>query len=149
MTRARLIICGLVLLATVAAVAFIRLSGEKAGAAKVEQRVEREHSTRVVEARTDERTAGDVAAAIARRVSRSDDLSTAALQATVKDLRDAIDAVPPAASGAALPPAPVDSLRDTLNAGIDRANRAADAADTVAGADQDRAPGAHGGEADR
>ena len=131
MTRARIIVGGLVLLTIVAAIAWIRLGGEKAGATKVEHRVEREHSARVAEARTDERTAGDVAAAIERRVTRSDDLSTAALQATVKDLRDAIDAVPPAAAGAAPPPAPVDSLRDTLNAGIDRANRAAAPADAA------------------
>jgi hypothetical protein len=131
MTRARLIMVGVVALAIVAAIAWIRAGGEKAGAAKVEHRAERDHSERVVEARTDERTAGDVAASIDRRVARVEDLSTAAVAATVKDLRDAIDAVPPSAAGAPPPAAPVDSLRDTLNAGIDRANRAAASAEAL------------------
>lgn len=131
MTRARLIVAGVVLLAIIAALAMIRRGGERAGAAKVEQRVEREHGARVAEARADERTAGDVAASIERRVARADDISTAAVQATVKDLHDAIDAVPPSADGAALPAAPVERLRDLLNAGIDRANRAGEAADAL------------------
>ncbi len=131
MTRARLIIAGLVLLAILGAVAWIRHDGVKAGAAKVEQRTERQRTDRIVEARTDERTAGDVAAAIDRRVARADDLSTAAVAATVKDLRDAIDAIPPSAAGAPPPAAPVDRLRDTLNAGIDRANRSAAAAEAL------------------
>lgn len=125
MTRVRLVVAGLVLLAIVAAIGLIRHSGERAGAAKVEHRVVVDHGARVAEARSDERTAGDVAASIDRRVARADDLSTAAVAATVKDLRDAIDAIPPSAAGAAPPPAPVDSLCDSLNAGIDRANRAA------------------------
>lgn len=129
--RGRLIVAGIVLLAIVAAVALIRRGGETAGAAKVEQRVERDHSARVAEARVDERTAGDVAASIERRVARSDALTTAAVQATVKDLHDAIDAVPPSAAGAAPPAAPVERLRDVLNAGIDRANRAAQAAEAL------------------
>lgn len=129
MTRLRLIVAGVVLLAVVGAVAWIRAGGEKAGAAKVEHRAEREHGARVVEARTDERTAGAVAASIDRRVARADDLSTAAVAATVKDLRDAIDAIPPSAAGVAPPAAPVDRLRDTLNASIARANRSAAAAD--------------------
>jgi hypothetical protein len=131
MTRARLIIAGLVLLAILGVVAWIDAHGQKTGAAKVEHRAERDHSARIVEARTDERTAGDVAASIDRRVARVEDLSTAAVAATVKDLRDAIDAVPPSAAGAPPPAAPVDSLRDTLNAGIDRANRAAASAEAL------------------
>jgi hypothetical protein len=137
MTRARLIMFGVVALAIVAAIAWIRAGGEKAGAAKVEQRVERNHAARIVEARTDERTAGDVAASIDRRVARVEDLSTAAVAATVKDLRDAIDANPPSAADAALPPAPVDSLRDQVNAVVDCANRATETTGALCGADQD------------
>ncbi len=131
MTRARLITTGLLVLALVGAVAWIRHDGVKAGTAKVEQRVERQRTDRIVEARTDERTAGDVAASIDRRVARADDLSTAAVAATVKDLRDAIEAIPPSAAGAPPPAAPVERLRDTLNAGIDRANRSAAAAEAL------------------
>lgn len=124
----RQILTGVVLIALVAAVVTIWRVASAAGAHRVEARVERDHGARVAEARTDERAAGDVAAAIATRVSRADDLSTEAVKATIKDLRDAIDAVPPAAAGDPLPAAPVDELREHLNAGIARANRAGEAA---------------------
>ena len=128
MTRLRLITGGLIILALIAAIWAIRRGGEKAGAARVTQTIERQRADRVAEARADERTAATVSDSISRRVARADDLSTEAVKATIKDLRDAIDAVPPAPAGAPAPAAPVDSLRDTLNAGIARANRAADAA---------------------
>jgi hypothetical protein len=128
MTRLRLIIGAGVLLAILLVVWLVRHDGEKAGAAKVTQAVEHQRTERIAEARADERTAAVVADSISRRVARADDLSTQAVKATIKDLRNAIDTVPPAAAGAPAPAAPVDSLRDTLNAGIARANRAADAA---------------------
>jgi hypothetical protein len=131
MTRPRLIIGGLILLALIAAVCVIRRGGEKAGEAKVTAKVEREHAQRVGEARTDEQAASVVADSISRRVTRADDLSTAAVQRTIKELRDALDTVPPAPAGAPVPAAPVDGLRDQINAGIDRANRAADAAEAI------------------
>jgi hypothetical protein len=131
MTRARLIAGGLILLAILAGIWAVRHGGERAGAAKVTQQVERQRVDRVAEARADERTAAVVSESISRRVTRADDLSTMAVQATIEDLRNAIDAVPPAVAGAPVPGAPVDSLRDTLNASIDRANRSADAADAI------------------
>jgi hypothetical protein len=131
MTRARLIVGGLILLALLTAIWAIRRGGEKAGEAKVTAKVEREHAQRVGEARADEQAASVVADSISRRVTRADDLSTAAVQRTIKELRDALDAVPPAPAGAPVPAAPVDGLRDQINAGIDRANRAADAADAL------------------
>ena len=131
MMRTWLIIGGLILLAVLAAMLAVRRGGEKAGEAKITTKVERQHAERVAEARADERAASDVSASISRRVSRADDLSTIAVQATIKDLRNALDAVPPAPAGADLPAAPVDGLRDELNASIDRANRAADATDAV------------------
>jgi hypothetical protein len=127
----KLIAGALVVLALLAAVWAIRRGGEKAGEAKVTAKVERERTERIVEARADERAASVVADSISRRVTRADDLSTAAVRGTIKDLRDALDAVPPAPAGAPTPAAPVDSLRDQINASIDRANRAADAADTI------------------
>jgi hypothetical protein len=130
MTR-KLIIGGLILLAIVGIVLAIRHSAERAGEAKITAKVERQHTERVGEARADERAATVAADSISRRVSRADELSTIAVQATIKDLRNALDAVPPAPAGADLPAAPVDGLRDQINAGIDRANRAADAADAL------------------
>ncbi len=132
MTRIRIIIAIGVLLAIVAGVALIRRSGETAGAAKVTAKSERTHADRVAEARTDERSATDTTDAIARSVTRSDALADAYVKTTIKDLRDALDAVPPPAPGVPLPAAPVDRLRDSINAGIDRANRA--------GADPDPVP---------
>ncbi|MDD1450805.1 hypothetical protein NHF48_007290 [Sphingomonas sp. H160509] len=131
MTRIRIIIAVGLLLAIVAGVALIRHNGETAGAAKVTAKTERAHSAGVAEARTDERSASDTTAAIARSVSRSDDLADALVKTTIKDLRDALDAVPAAAPSVPLPAAPVDRLRDSINAGIDRANRAAEVADAA------------------
>ncbi len=131
MTRTRIIIAIGIVLAIVAGVALIRFNGETAGAAKVAARNERAHGERVGEARADERAAGDTTAAIARSVTRSDALTDAYVKTTIKDLRDALDAVPPASPGVPLPAAPVDRLRDSINAGIDRANGAAEAADAA------------------
>ncbi|MEG3167498.1 hypothetical protein U1737_04740 [Sphingomonas sp. LB3N6] len=131
MTRIRIIVAIVVVLAIVAGVAMIRRGGETAGAAKVTVKVEKAHAERIVEARTDERTAATVTQSIAARAVRLDALTDAYVQTTIKDLRDALAAVPPAADGAALPAAPVDRLRDGINAGIDRANRAADVANAA------------------
>lgn len=97
------------------------------GAAKADQKTERQRAARVAEARADERTAAAVSSSISQHVARADDLSTEAVKATIKDLRDALDDVPPAAAGDPLPAAPVDGMRNALNAGIDRANRAGQA----------------------
>ncbi|WP_267396965.1 MULTISPECIES: hypothetical protein [unclassified Sphingomonas] len=123
----RLILIVAAVLAILAATYGVYHHGETAGSAKVEAKTEHRHTAAVADARTDERAAKDAAASIAKHVARADDLSTAALQTTIKDLRDALDAVPPAPAGAPVPAAPVDGLRDSLNAGIARANRAADA----------------------
>lgn len=131
MTRIRILIAIGALIAIVAGVALIRRGGETAGAAKVTVKNERAHSASVAEARTDERSASDTTAAIARSVNRSDALADAYVKSTIKDLRDALDAVPPTVPGVPLPAAPVDRLRDSINAGIDRANRAAEAADAA------------------
>jgi len=130
MTRARILIGLGLVLAVVAIVATIFHKGETSGAAAVTVKAERQHGAAVADARVDERTAGDVAASIAGSVARSDALTDALVKTTIKDLRDALSAVPPAARGEPLPAAPVDRLRDSLNAGIDRANRAGAAAGT-------------------
>jgi hypothetical protein len=136
-TRARLIIGAVILLAIVAAAWMIHRGGEQDGAAKVTQASEQQRVGRLAEARSDERAATAVSASISQRVSRADALSTAAVQATIKDLRDALDAVPPAVAGDPLPAAPVERLRDQINASITRANRAAGDADTASGPGKD------------
>ena len=115
-----------VALALLVAVWAIFQRGETAGAAKVTQKVEREHAERVVESRGDERTAAATAASIANNTIAAEAKTDALVQATIGDLRNALDQVPPAVPGAALPPAPAVVLAQGVNAVIDRANRAAD-----------------------
>ena len=103
--------------------------GERAGAAKVEVKARAEHGRRVAEARQDERAAAGAAAVIERRTRTATTSADVALAKHVQEIDDALASIPPAAAGAPPPAAPVGSLLDTLNAGIDRANRAADAAD--------------------
>ncbi len=128
MTRVRIVLIVAAVVAIAAGVFLVRRGGESAGAAKVTAVNERTHSAGVAEARVDERAAATVTAAIAARTVRIEAKTDAYVDTMIKDMRNAIDEVPPAAPDAPLPAAPVDRLRDTLNAGIDRANRAADAA---------------------
>lgn len=137
MTRTRIIVAIVVALAIVAGVVIIRRGGETAGAAKVTATNDEAHTAQVVEARADERAAATVTQSIAARTVRIDAQTDAYVQATIEDLRNALANVPPAAADAALPAAPVDRLRDGLNAGIARANRAADDASPAGGAGQD------------
>lgn len=103
-------------------------SGRTAGGASAKVAIGEHHRARTAEARGDERLAADVTAAIADRAARADVLSETLLRHTIEDLRNAIDAMPPAAAGAAPPVVPVDRLRDDLNASIARANGTAEAA---------------------
>lgn len=113
------------------AYALIYSNGEKDGAAKVSAKVERQHEERVAEARTDERAAQASADRIGNTIAKTNAAATVAEHSAVEDLLHAIDTIPPAPSATpvALPVAPTDELRDALNAGIDRANRAAETAD--------------------
>lgn len=100
-----------------------------AGGAKVKAEVAKRDDGRRVEVRADERAAQVVAGAIGADVGRRTRAVDIQLISTTKDIRDAFDALPPpAAAGAAPPPAPVDQLRAAINAGTERANRAAEAA---------------------
>lgn len=110
------------------AIALVYRSGRSAGGASAKVAIGEQHRQRTAEARGDERLAADVTTAIADRTARADVLSETLLRTTIEDLRNAIDAMPPAAAGAAPPVVPVDRLRDDLNASIARANRAAEAA---------------------
>lgn len=127
---ARIIVAIVIVLAIVAGVAMIRRGGETAGAAKVTAKAEKAHAERITEARTDERAATSVTQAIAARTVRIDAQTDAYVQSTIEDLRNALNDASSAAA-AAVPAAPVDRLRDSINAGIDRSNRAAEAADAA------------------
>ncbi|MEN2749222.1 hypothetical protein [Sphingomonas sp. T9W2] len=110
------------------AIALIYRSGRTAGGASAKVAIGEQHRQRTAEARGDERLAADVTTAIADRTVRADALSETLLRHTIEDLRNAIDAMPPAVAGAAPPVVPVDRLRDDLNASIARANRTAETA---------------------
>ncbi len=97
----------------------------------------RHDPTPIVTARKDEKAAAGAAQAVAADVERRNDAASINIDLTTKEIRDAFDALPapqPPASpsdGAvprAVPAAPVDRVRDRLNEGIARANRAAGAA---------------------
>ena len=125
---AKLVAWALVVLAiagiTAAAIGWIYGSGRAAGGDQVRAATAEKRNQVLTEARADERTAVDVARAIDARTARAEALTDAQLHSTIEDLRNAIDAVPPAPGGADLPAAPVDGVREALNASIARANRA-------------------------
>jgi hypothetical protein len=137
MTRIRIILAIVALVAIVAGVVWIRRDGETAGAAKVTAKANVAHAAGVTEARADERAAAAVTQSIAERTVRIDAKTDAYVQATIEDLHNALADVPPAAPGAALPAAPVDRVRDSLNAGIARANRAGGDAGAASGVGED------------
>ena len=116
------------------AYALIRHDVEQAGIAKEQTKAKEAHAEAVTHARADEHTAQAVSNRIAASAARSDDMTTTYVRTTIEDMHHAYDAVPPAAPAAVPPPAPVDSVRDNLNAIIARSNRAA-AAGTAAGGD--------------
>ncbi len=111
------------------AIGMVYRSGRTAGGASARVAIGEQHRERTAEARADERLAADVTIAIADRTARADALSETLVRSTIEDLRNALDAMPPAAAGAAPPVVPADRLRDTLNAGIARTNRTAEAAE--------------------
>lgn len=134
--KIRVILATIALVAVVAGVVWIRRGGEADGAAKVTTEANASHAAGVTEARGDERAAAAVTQSIAERTVRIDAKTDAYVETMIKDLRDALHDVPPAAPGAALPAAPIDRMRETLNAGIARANRAGGVASTAPRADE-------------
>ena len=127
MIRPRTVAIGVMVIVAIALLAWIYHAGSRSGADHVTAKAERQHSAAVADAREDERQAAATTATIAARTARADDLTDRYVRQTIEDLRNAIDTVPPAAAGDPVPAAPVEQLRDRLNAAIARANRAADA----------------------
>lgn len=83
-------------------------------------------------AREDEKTTRGAAEVIGRAVEGQNRDATINIDLTTKEVRDAFDALPPPQPAPAageparpLPAAPVDRVRERLNEGIARANRAA------------------------
>jgi hypothetical protein len=111
--------------------AFIYHRGSTAGAAKVEAKQAKAHAKTVAEARADERQAQATVDAIGKRVAKADDQTTILVRSKITEIHDALDAMPGAAPGSAAPPAVFDTggVRNSLNAVVADANRAADAAD--------------------
>jgi hypothetical protein len=111
--------------------AFIYHRGSTAGAAKVEAKAEKAHAKTVAEARADERQAQATVDAIGKRVAIADDKTTTLVRSKITEIHDALDSTPGAPAGAAAPPPVFDGggVRASLNALVDHANGAADAAD--------------------
>ena len=112
-------------------IALIYHKGETAGGAKVEVKAEKAHAKSVAAARADERQAQATVDAIGKSVAIADDKTTILVRSKIKDIHDALDATPGGPAGAAVPPPVFDGsgVRASLNAVVDSANRAADAAD--------------------
>jgi len=123
------ILAGAALLGSLYALIYRR--GEAAGAAKVEARAEKAHAATVAAARHDERGAQATADAIGKRVAIADDATTTLVRSRTLEIHDALDATPGTVSGndAAAVPFDTDRVRASLNALVDGANGAADAAD--------------------
>ena len=90
----------------------------------------RHDDTPQIVARHDEKAAAGVAQSIGAQTEGENRDTSLHIDLTTKDIRDAFHALPapqPAVGGElrSLPSAPVDRVRDRLNEGIARANRAA------------------------
>lgn len=105
---------------------------EQKGAAKAERRVERAHTARVAEARTDERAIVATGAAIASRTARIHAASTEFVRTRIEEINNAFHPATPNADPAADAAVFDDGgVRASVNAVVDRANRAASGADAA------------------
>jgi len=113
-----------------AAIAFIYHRGATAGGARVEQKTEAAHAKAVAETRDDDRKTAAIAAAIDHRVAVADDQTTLLVRSKITEIHDDLSKPGDVAGGnAAAPVFDAGGVRTSLNALIDHANRAADAAD--------------------
>jgi hypothetical protein len=94
-------------------------------------RAEKAHAKTVAVARADERQAQATVDAIGRRVAAADDKTDILVRTKIREVHDALDAMPGTLNGDARSTNAVDadSVRDHLNALVVDANRSADAAD--------------------
>lgn len=118
-----------VILALLGGVYFwIHHSGVKAGEAKVTAKVEKQHAKTVAEAVKDTTTAQSVATALGAQTTRTNQAATDFVQTKIEDMHHALD-VPPAAGSTTLPPVDTVGVSASIDALIDRANGASEAAD--------------------
>jgi len=103
-------------------------TGETRGAAKVTAKVEKQHAQMVAEAVIDTGKAQTIATAIGAQTARTNQAATDYVRTKIEDMHHALD-VPPAPAGTALPPVDTASVSASLDALVDRANRAAETAD--------------------
>lgn len=123
-------------LAVVGAVAYIYSSGKKAGVAQTEIKQEKAHSESVATARKDERTAQDAADAIGSKTADTNTRQRADTETILKGIRNDLPKPDPARSDPVVP----DSVRAASNELVNRANRAAEAAERTGGTAPERAP---------
>lgn len=102
---------------------------ENKGAERVEKKVAAANKAAVADARSDERKAQATSSQVGVAVGRANDTTTAVVTAKRAEIRNAIESTPRDVPGRA--PVPVDSgeLSASLDALVDRANRAANASD--------------------
>lgn len=106
-------------------------AGEKTGGAKVTVKAEQQHQQTVADSRHDERAAASSSAAIGAAVVEKNHAATSSAAAAQETIHAQIAALPVAPPGNAMLPAADTGLLDaTLDTLVDRANRAAAAADT-------------------
>lgn len=107
--------------------------GEKAGGDKVAAQAERQHAQAVAEARVDERTAQAASDRIGTAVATTNAESTRTLETIIEGMKHDLSTAKAARNDFAGADVPVpDSVRNASNAGVDSANRAADAAEAAA-----------------
>lgn len=113
-----------------AVVALIYRRGETAGGTVARAAAETAHVQTITEARSDERHAAAVADAISRRVAIADNQTTTLVRSKMTEIHDDL-ATPTHARAGGIAPRLFDTggVRASLNALVDRANGAADAAD--------------------
>jgi hypothetical protein len=114
-----------------AAYALIYHAGEKTGGAKVTAEVTRQHDQAVADSRQDERAVASTSSAIGTSVAEKNTAASNSATAAQETIHAQISALPSAPLGGVVPSAAdtgvLDASLDTL---VDRANRAAAAADT-------------------
>jgi len=122
----------LVALAAVgAAIMLIYHQGKTNVRSKAEAQVANAHAGAIAVARADERQAQATVDAIGERIAAADDKTNILVRTKIREMHDALDAMPAPLADNPRSAAPVDAdrVRDHLNALIVDADRSADAAD--------------------
>ena len=116
---------------TGAMIALVYHHGETAGGARLQAKTDAAHDKAVADAREDERKAQAVTDAIDHRVATADDQTTTLVRSKLTEIHDDLSSTSgaPAGGDAAARVFDDSGVRASLNALVDDANRAAEAAD--------------------